>query len=773
MYAYSSNARRPQTVPCDKDLFDTVIDAVKVSDICAEIKDAKEQVMRGEMSRADFETFKRDHKIALPAFLFQANFSDGKRHNASAISSGLSMFDIDHITAPEVYYKEHIESRIKELNIVLAHITPSTEGLRLVFVLQDGETPQEGQQRLAKALAIDKYDESVKDLARCSFAVPRGYILYIDYTGLFADHTPKSQKQSNNEHTTSPSANNSSVDSTVKTATEVSPVLTPDAKNLKLFDEVVDAADLSLDSLNEVGTRHNSLVAILSMGLCRLMPKEQLLAVVAVRMPEYAKERDCQDLIRDFYDKYTNPGRPMSTQLRRIYSSVIDTNKSKKDKQADNADVDDEITKKDKEKVEQQALINKIMHRLPIGLKESVEGVPAGMRMPVLCAVLPLAAAYADGVTVRYCDGAIHHLGLMSIIIGPQASGKSVCKAKVDIWQQQMYEEDARARELEDKWKEAKKCKKANEKAPEDPKVLIRSVPATISCSTLLRRLKYSRGHCLWTFCEELDTLRKTNGAGSWSSKYDIYRIAFDHGEWGQDYNSDQAESGVVNVAYNFSILGTQGALAKCFKSDNIENGLSSRMIIAEMPDSAFATLPEYDVPTVDPAIAINKAVTILRSQTGYIDTPRLRKAIREWVESKRIEAMAEGDLVKDTYRRRAAVIGFRCGVVARLLSGKENKTVIDFATLMAQYVLDEQMNVFGETLKQEYIKASNVQTRAGRNNNIFDMLPPVFTYQDLQQAKGPDTPRSTLWVIVSRWKSSGWICKISKNSWRKNEIDK
>lgn len=345
MFAYSSNARRPQTVACDKDLFDTVIKSVKVSDICAEIKDAKEQVLRGEMSRGDFETFKRDHKIELPAFLFQANFSDGKRHNASAVPSGLSMFDIDHISAPEVYFKEHIASRIKELNIVLAHITPSTEGLRLVFVLQDGETPQDGQQRLAKSLALEKYDESVKDLARCSFAVPRDYILYIDYKGLFTDHTPILQKQNKNEHSDCPSANNSSADSTVKTAAEVSPVLTPDAKNLKLFDEVVDAADLTLDSLNEVGTRHNSLVAILSMGLCRLMPKEQLLAVVTERMPGYAKERDCQDLIRDFYDKYTNPGRPMSTQLRRIYSSVIDKNKGKKEKQENNADVDEEITK--------------------------------------------------------------------------------------------------------------------------------------------------------------------------------------------------------------------------------------------------------------------------------------------------------------------------------------------------------------------------------------------------------------------------------------------
>lgn len=767
MFAYSSNARRPQTVPCDKDLFDTVINSVKVSDICAEIKDAKEQVMRGEMSRADFETYKREHKINLPAFLFQANFFDGKRHNASAVPSGLSMFDIDHISAPEVYFKEHIESRIKELNIVLAHITPSTEGLRLVFVLQDGETPQDGQQRLAKSLALEKYDESVKDLARCSFAVPRDYILYIDYDGLFADYSPKPTKSNDNGPSDSPSADThtaapASAEAAALPAAQPS-VLKAEPVNLKLFDEVVDAADLTIESLNEVGTRHNSLVSILSMGLCRLMPQEQLQAVVAERMPEYSKERDCQDLIRDFYAKYTDPSRPMSAQLRKIHSSII-----RKPAKDDEENLDADVANQEAEIKKRQILVDKIMARLPIGLKESVQGVPNGMQMPVLCAVLPLAAAYADGVTVKYCDGAIHRLGLMSIIVGPQASGKSTCKDKVELWERQMDEEDMRAREIEDKWKESRKGRKANEKAPEDPKVTIRSVPATISCSTLLRRLKNSRGHCLWTFCEELDTLRKTNGAGSWSSKYDIYRLAFDNGKWGQDYNSDQAESGVVNVAYNFSILGTYGALNKCFQVDNIENGLSSRILIAEMPDAAFAKMPSYSDMSTDPAIAINNAVTILRSQTGFIDTPKLRKAIGKWVEDKRLEAMADDDLVKDTYRRRAAVIGFRCGVVARLLSGEEDKTTLDFATLMAQYALDEQLKNFGAALKSEYLKACNEQLRSGKNHTVFDSLPPVFTREDIKQLKGPNATCGNIRVIIHRWISAGWIKEVAKNQWKK-----
>ena len=285
----------------------------------------------------------------------------------------------------------------------------------------------------------------------------------------------------------------------------------------------------------------------------------------------------------------------------------------------------DEI--EDAEAVAAETGIKVNVKALPIGLKESLVGVPVSMHMPVLCGIMPICAAYADQVEVEYCDGNTHHLGLMSIIRGEQASNKSVVKNAVDIWKRQFDEEDALARKREEEWKERKKGRKANEKAPEDPHVLIRLVPVTVSCSTLLKRFKNATGHTLYSFGEELDTLRKTNGAGSWSSKYDIYRLSFDRGEWGQDYNSDSAESGVVNVAYNWTMLGTNGALRKCFKQDNIENGLSSRILVAEMPDSSFSKMPKFGKRSAEDEARIQEAVTRLRSFTGLIDTPRLRRA--------------------------------------------------------------------------------------------------------------------------------------------------
>ena len=104
-------------------------------------------------------------------------------------------------------------------------------------------------------------------------------------------------------------------------------------------------------------------------------------------------------------------------------------------------------------KTDQTAPANMLPRRLPIGLKESLSGVPQPMQMPVVCAVMPIAGAYADGIEVEYCDGNRQALGLMALIYGEQASGKSVCKNAIEIWKRQMDEEDAIARQEEDKWR--------------------------------------------------------------------------------------------------------------------------------------------------------------------------------------------------------------------------------------------------------------------------------------------------------------------------------
>lgn len=135
--------------------------------------------------------------------------------------------------------------------------------------------------------------------------------------------------------------------------------------------------------------------------------------------------------------------------------------------------------------------------RLPIGLHESLKGKPQNMWMPLLVGQMPVLMTLADDVEVRYCDGRLQHLGAMAIILGEQANNKTAVKDCVEPWLTSIRQADKEARQREEEWREQNKGRKANERAQSNPKVLIREVPITISCSTLLKRLKQSQGNTL------------------------------------------------------------------------------------------------------------------------------------------------------------------------------------------------------------------------------------------------------------------------------------
>ena len=728
---------RSRVRECTPALFNQVVDSEQTARVCAEIEDALERVKRGEMAREDFDAFKAEQKKRLAIFTPHAMFPKGRRVNEEAVPSGLSMYDVDHIPDPRGYFRSMIGERVGELGVVLAHVTPSTEGLRLFFVVPEGMSLEEAQRWMSEQLGDADYDGCVKDLARCSFVVPRDYILYLDEEELFKERERRGEDIDAIE--------------TIEPVETIEP--TPSFKGIP-YEDIIREWWLRTGGEPQEGERNVKLhkLAVNLRAICD-NKKEVLMAV----MPRFGLSETELRSVVDSACKEEPKG--VSKMMQQIVGAL------EKGISADEME--------DAEVVAEETGVKVNVRLLPIGLKESLVGVPVSMHMPVLCSVLPIAAAYADGVRVEYCDGNQHHLGLMSIVRGEQASNKSVCKNAVDVWKRQLDEEDAIARKREEEWKERKKGRKANEKAPDDPRVLIRMVPVTVSCSTLLKRFKNSGGHTLYSFGEELDTLRKTNGAGSWSSKYDIYRLSFDHGEWGQDYNSDQAESGVVKVAYNWTMLGTNGAMRKCFKQDNIENGLSSRILVAEMPDSSFAKMPKFTRRSEEDEARIQEAVTRLRSHSGFVDTPRLRKAIEAWVEEKRVEAAKDIDHVKDIYRKRAAVIGFRCGVVFHLLTGKdkESKACLDFARMMAEYCLGQQMKTFGEALQNQYVDASNECQRYGANHSVFDQLAPTFSRDDLRALKH-DCTESGLRNVIMRWKRDGWIEAIDRHHWHKVAIE-
>jgi hypothetical protein len=704
--------------------------------------------------------FKNNHRSVDDALkpLKRLMFDFDEKGHTNDILSKLKINDVDlcHDSAKRASTMVLAAPKVENGKLENGCAMPELQGMEVLLVeesvrrgthvlvnLPDGMDADTAQQIMKEVTGFEP-DKAVKDIARCIYMVPIEHTHYV-HARLFEpevrDDSSDSRSASRREECGERSENTSEIQA---------PVFPDQFKGIP-YSSIISEYWNRTGGEPITGERNKRLhqLAANLRAICE-NSQDWLLEI----MPRYGLTlQEMRTIIHSACKEPTKGSRMMD----QIVNSLKGENFSE--------DIDE-----DEDKV-QCSMFKVQSSKLPIGLKESLVGVPANMHLPVLCSVLPIAGAYADQVEVEYCDGNTQHLGIMSIILGEQASGKSVCKHAVDVWKRQFMEEDKLARKREEEWKERKKARKANEKAPDDPHVLIRMMPVTVSCSTLLKRFKNANGHTLYSFGEELDTLRKTNGAGSWSSKYDIYRLSFDRGEWGQDYNSDQAESGVVTVAYNWTILGTYGAMRKCFRADNIENGLSSRILVAEMPDNSFSKMPKFKKRSKEDEAKIQEAVTKLRSYSGLVETPRLRKAIEQWVEEKRVEAAKNIDRVMDTYRKRAAVIGFRAGVIYYLLTGKETKDVVDFALMMADYCLEQQMKTFGETLMNEYVSAQNEGQRYGKNHSVFDQLPPTFSVDDLKALKDSNCGESSIRSIICRWKKDSWIIKLSKGKWSKCNV--
>lgn len=669
------------------------------------------------------------HKLVQMVYSCLPN-EDGTLAGTQRMSTCVGM-DIDHIPAEEMQaLKERILSKKDELGLLMLELSARGEGYHLVFKRHEDLT-QEGNLLWASQLLGVKFDGGAKDITRVFFTTTadEDNLIYLNDEIFEVSPSQGGEKKSIQESSPSPLEKTredllfkgvpySEIISEYWNCTGGEP--TEGERNVKLHKLAVNLRSIC-DNKKEV--------------LMQVMPRCGL------------SDAELKSIV-DSACKEQPKG------ISKVMQSIIDNS----------------LLPREETEEGSEAPVKVDVKSLPIGLKESLIGVPENMQMPVLCGIMPLAAAYADGVEVRYCDLKRQHLGLMTIVRGPQASNKSVVKDAIESWRRQFAEEDKAARQREDEWKEQRKARKANEKAPEDPHVVIRMVPVTISCSTLLKRLKNADGHTIYSFSEELDTLIKTNGAGSWSSKYDVYRYSFDKAEWGQDYNSDAAESGVVNVAYNWTMLGTNAVVRKCFKNDNIENGLSSRVLVAEMPDASFAKMPKFRERSEREEARIQQAVTLLRSASGLIKTPMLNQAIEQWVETTRVKAEKDADHVMDTLRKRSAVIGFRCGVIFHLLSGKkkESKACLDFAVTMAEYCLRQQIKIFGEALRNQYINAQDECQRYGSNHSVFDQLAPTFTMNDLRTLKHGLCGESALRKTISRWYKDSWIEKVDKTHWKK-----
>lgn len=770
---------------CTEKEFDAMLDNQQVANITKNIYNFYLQLQRGEITQKKYDDIKDVLKKDLSAFSFGSHSMTGRCKKTDSLLSGLATLDIDHMGCePRELYEDKIKGYEKELGIAIVHQSAGCQGLHLAYEMKASETREEANDRIFISLGLDKdprvpegWDPVVKDPTRRSFVVPRNYFFYVDRDLLFhRTDDPQlfaaAQAAAATKHSTASKASASSVASAQpkscgdasKASSHIQDDMTQE-QALVIFDRVcTEIADIDIKALDVQNHRHNNLMTVLSTGITKVVPMELMLKVVEQRMPSYATETECKSLIKDFYGQYLTPNLPITKQLRAIRNQVLGlTSKATADD-----DVSDEA---DTWENRQLQLSDRITKLLPPGLSDTLFGVPRDMKMPVLVAVLPIAAAHASHVRVEYLDGATHCLGLMSAIIAPSGSGKGLCARRVQPWMKKWDEESKQAFKAEDECNEKSRTRKSNEKAPKDPHLVMHKVPFNISPTRLLYRMKIAEEQdlTLCSFCEELAAVISSNNRGEWSNKRTAYLAAFDAAEWSQDFQSAESVSGSVNMRYNWSVTGTPDAMNRFFKGDAIGGGFTSRVFTATMPDTSFQPLIKCPQLSATNIAHIDEAVEKLCAAKGTLKLNRISKAIEAWLENKRLEAMANGDHAAAYFRKRDAVIAFRCATVVYLLTGKEreSKKVVEFAELMAEYVFGEHMHLFAKAYDDTTVKASQEQQRYTVNGIIFDKLDTRFTRDDLAKLKR-DATVGNLKKMIFDWKKAGWIKKIAKNTWEK-----
>ena len=451
-------------------------------------------------------------KKRLPIVTWQAYFPNGRRKNDEAQPSGLFMLDIDHVDEPNKIYYTKITSRIDELGIMVVHKTPSTKGLRIVAKCRpEFTTIAENQQWLAAQLGLEEFDEACNDLARASYIVPEDYFYYLDGK-IFTDPMPEGVNIVNNRQRTT--------DNRQQRAAAGSMEL----RNHGITEAMPDNV-FSLCETNDKGQTTND---------------EELTSQVSSLMPQKDyKGIPLSDIAQKWLDNHggmpkVGERNTMLYQLASRMKYITDFNPRTICDTIPHCDLpDDEVMalcqsacngvrgskipwdlsiviktlqtaeQNDDDKMEVNNSFVDELPPLPIGLADSVKALPSKAVMPVLCGLMPLCMTYATNVRYIYCDGATHRLNTMAVIYGEQGSGKSLVKDEIDLWLSPLLVADQGARADEVAYKEMKKSRKANEKLPPEPKVPIRYVPLTISCSALLKRLINSNGKHIYSFGEE------------------------------------------------------------------------------------------------------------------------------------------------------------------------------------------------------------------------------------------------------------------------------
>ena len=708
MFGIGNNVRSRVVQECTPERFYKAIDSPQVARLCAEIEDALEAVRRGEMKKEDFEALKADRKKKLPIITPHATFKNGRRLNADAVPSGLSMYDVDHINAPQEYYREHVAGRENELGVVLAHVTPSTEGLRLLFAIPRADMGLDAAQRwMSERLGNAGYDEAVKDLARCSFLVPRDYILYLDEEKLFVSEELKVNDEkliinneeavTGNEETTGNKEGSDAGDSSLT------------FKGIP-YTEIIRQWFLITGGEPQKGERNTRLHRLAS-HLRYIADNNE--ALILRIMPRYGlTEEEMRGLIHSACS-----ARFCSTP-KEMKQAVENARKA--------TDEEDETEEYDGPPV--------LPKRLPPLIRLLVSCTPEIYKPAVAHAVFPSLAAHLHRTRFRYIDNVLHEATLMNVLMAGTGAGKDCISEPINHIMADIRRRDEENLRREREWKNEVNAKGANKDKRQRPEgLVIQEIDADMTNPAFVMRTAEADGHFLYTKMNEIDQFDALKGSGRGQQQFQIMCLAFDPGNrYGQTRVGIQSVTEKVTIRFNWN-ASTTILKGKRYFSRVLTDGPVSRINFCTIPEREIgADMPVYGTYDAGFDEELRPYIENLTRATGEVDCPEAFRLAKKLKEECADFARLSQSRVYENLSFRANVIAYLKACVLYVANGyKWDKSIEDFVRWSLQYDLWCKMEFFGADIEE----ATNNMIREGQKRpgrmNLLELLPDEFTLED------------------------------------------
>ena len=587
-----------------------------------------------------------------------------------------------------------------------------------------------------------------------------------------------------------------------------------DAKNLIAFDLFQESAGLKGMNIDTVGSRHSSLLAIMSAGASRVMSEEELMKVVEKRMPSYYQEPDCHQLIHDFYAKYGDSSKPFSRDVIRVNALAEQAAKSllagdcKSPERLTGLTIDGKGAArysllagdcKSPERLAGLTIDGKGAARYSLlagdckspaslaGSNLNAQGdeeYPAPPPMPkklpklvellisrtpeiyqpaVACAIFPPLATHLWKTRFRYIDNVEHEATLSSVLLAGTGAGKSCVQKPIDFIMEDIRKRDQENLKREKEWKDEMMRKGANKdkrKRPEN--LIIQEIDADMTNPAFVMRTAEAKGHFLYTSLNEIDQFDALKGIGM--QQFRIMCLAFDPGnQYGQTRVGTQSVTERVTIRFNWNASTTIQKGIKYFKRV-LTDGPISRINFCTIPERDIGEdIPVYGTYDEEFRNALKPYIDHLCMATGLVECKEafeLAKVLKD--ENAEFSRLSQ-DRVYENLSFRANVIGYLKACVLYVANGyRWEPEIEDFIRWSERYDLYCKMRFFGDAIKKAEIEGEQ-ESRRGPSS-ILGLLPEEFNYQQVENLRVENKMNANgTMKMLNNWLYRGYI-KVKKN---------